>query len=550
MSSVFVVSVDETRRLEAEAVQSGTSLRELMERAGRAVAEAAVREFALSRGASVLVLVGPGNNGGDGLVAGRELARLGFKVALYLWKRPWGPDEEDLFPGGQRIAEVAQAKEDPARDWLVRSAESAMVIVDALLGVGLNRPLEGDIVDIISSLARYWEKVLAIDVPTGIGPDDGAIYGTAVRAAVTVTMGHCKWCHFLFPAAAMRGRLVVADIGLPSPPAGTGSVLAPDIIRSWLPERPADAHKGTFGKVLVVGGSYRYLGAPMLAAEAAMRGGAGLVCVAMPRSAYSANAGRTREVTYLPLPEMEMVVSKAAARVVLEEVASYSAVLLGPGLTTEVEAPSFVRDVLSLTGRAEKPPLGFAPTPRGQPDKKGQLPPTVLDADGLNAVAGLDRWWESLPQKCVITPHVGELARLTGLETSAVVRQRITLAQRLAREWGLTMILKGAYTLVSDDTGRLAVNPYANPVLATAGSGDVLAGLVAGFLAQRMEPFEAAAASVFIHSEAAERFAASVGDRGMLAGDLLALIPEVVRDIVADRVPSKIGFLQVTDGIS
>ncbi len=540
MEAIYVVSVEESRELEDQAVRGGTSIRTLMEEAGRAVARAVANQMGFPNGARVLVLVGPGNNGGDGLVAACELARSGYAVHLYLWKRSWGPEEEGLFPGGRDAATIVQADDDPQRTVLANTAEAASAIVDALLGVGLNRPLEGDIVDIIATIQPHWAKTVAVDVPTGTGPDDGEIYGTAVRAALTVTMGYCKWCHFVFPAAGMRGRLLVADIGLPRPPENTAQVLTPELVAGWLPPRPQDAHKGTFGRAMVVGGSYRFPGAPMLAAHAALRAGAGLVCVAMPRSAYNVNAGRLPEAIYLPLPEMEMVVSSRAAHVLLDEVQRYTGLLLGPGLTTEVEAPQFVREVLGIHGGGEKPPIGFAPPPARREDRTAKLPATVLDADGLNCVAGLGDWWTYLPERCVLTPHPGELSRLTGLETREIQRRRPFLAREISAQWRAVLILKGAYTLVADPSGRLAVNTYANPALATAGSGDVLAGLVVGFLAQGIDPFRAATVATFVHAEAAERLANARGNRGILAGDLAGMIPEVLRDIEAGRVAPKV----------
>jgi NAD(P)H-hydrate epimerase len=236
-----------------------------------------------------------------------------------------------------------------------------------------------------------------------------------------------------------------------------------------------------------------------------------------------------------------MVISSRAARLLLEELDGYASLLLGPGLTTEVEAPAFVLEVLGMPGEAEKPPMGFAaPSVKGSVART-KLPATVLDADGLNAVAGHEGWWRYLPESAVLTPHPGELSRLTGLKAVEIQRRRPFLARELAAKWNAVVIMKGAYTLVSDVSGYLVVNPYALAALATAGSGDVLAGLVAGFLAQGMGPLQAGATAAFVHAEAAERLSAVRGNRGILAGDLLGVIPEVLRDLATGHVVAKVG---------
>jgi len=376
--------------------------------------------------------------------------------------------------------------------------------------------------------------LIAVDGPTGLNYDTGALDPAAIPAEVTVTFAYPKLGHFAFPGAAACGQLVVADIG-------TGPSLAKDIklqvaeaemIRALLPARPADAHKGTFGKAMIVAGSIYYSGAAALAAQAATRVGAGLVTLCLPRTIYSAVASKLTEVTYQPLPDDMGVLNTDAARVLTEKIKGYQALLVGPGLSTEKETVAFVRRLLDVEPPAKKARLGFQVlTAEAEPEKVA-LPPLVVDADALNALAEVEGWAERLPRPSILTPHPGEMARLMRLEDKAALDpDRVGVARQMANEWGHIVILKGAFTVVAHPDGHVVVLPFANPALATAGSGDVLAGAIVGLLAQGLEPFEAALCGAYLHGLAGELARREIGDAGAVAGDVLTRLPAAIRQL-------------------
>jgi NAD(P)H-hydrate epimerase len=304
------------------------------------------------------------------------------------------------------------------------------------------------------------------------------------------------------------------------------------MIRALLPARPADAHKGTFGKAMLVAGSIYYSGAAALAAQAATRVGAGLVTLCLPRSIYGAVASKLTEVTYQPLPDDMGVLNTDAARVLAERIRDYQALLVGPGLSTEKETVAFVRCLLDVEPPAKKARLGFqASTAEAEPARVA-LPPLVVDADALNALAEVDGWAERLPRLSILTPHPGEMARLMRLEDKAALDQdRVGIARERAAEWGHIVILKGAFTVVAHPDGHVVVLPFANPALATAGSGDVLAGAIVGLLAQGLGPFEAAVCGAYLHGLAGEFARREIGDAGAVAGDVLARLPAAIRQL-------------------
>jgi ADP-dependent NAD(P)H-hydrate dehydratase / NAD(P)H-hydrate epimerase len=312
-------------------------------------------------------------------------------------------------------------------------------------------------------------------------------------------------------------------------------------VASWLPPEPPDAHKGTFGSALVVAGSISYTGAAYLAAAAAYRAGAGLVTAAVPAGIHPIVATLVPEATFLALSEDLGVVARPGAKVVRDAWHRYQALLLGPGLTTQRPAAEFVEALLAPaddpsdrqtsaigfgTSRRADPAGAPDPVPVPDPSARARTRPArwVVDADGLNLLAAWPAGRDRLPPESVLTPHPGEMARLVGRSTAEVNADRLGSARKAAEEWGHVVVLKGAFSVVAAPDGRLAVNPFASPALATAGSGDVLAGTITGLLAQGMPAFEAAAAGAFIHALAGDLAAAAVGGRGTTAGDVLANI--------------------------
>ena len=534
---MHLVTSDTMRALEAAADAAGLTYAEMMRRAGERVAGAVTD--VLDDTGNVVVLCGPGNNGGDGLVAADRLAEAGFTISALVWRRA---EDDPLIAALVRHADALVLPSDApgAMDQLSVWLGDADIIVDALLGTGANRPLGGPLADILDAAAAAADEpdgpvVVAVDLPTGLGADDGTLDPHTVPADVTVTFGFPKVGQFTFPGAAAVGELIVDDIGIPEAlgdsveallggAAGGGSagpgrlaVSTAGEVAALLPPRPLDAHKGTFGRALVVAGSASFAGAACLAAEAAYRSGAGLVTVAVPASLQPVVIARLCEATVLPLPEERGVIAPAAATAVRAAWASYDAVLIGPGLTQEPPVQAFFEDLLA----------GLA----GGGDRPGRL---IVDADGLNLVARMAGGPACLPQGTVLTPHPGEMARLTGRPAGEINAGRVAVARAAAASWGHVVVLKGAFTVIAAPDGRVTVNPFANPALATAGTGDVLAGLIAGLSAQGMAAFDAAVAAAHLHGLAGELAGEAIGPRGVLAGDVLARVAEACGVIERD----------------
>jgi NAD(P)H-hydrate epimerase len=288
-----------------------------------------------------------------------------------------------------------------------------------------------------------------------------------------------------------------------------------------------DAHKGTFGKAMVVAGSVNYTGAAYLAAAAAGRVGAGLVTLAAPERLYPVLAAKLTEATYLLLPHAMGVLAPSAVQVLHSHVAGYSALLLGPGLGREKETVRFVHQLLGVATSEHGRAIGFQRREE-PPPRRVDLPPLVVDADALNALSEAKEWWTALPPGTILTPHPGEMGRLMGSDARTVNRDRVAVAAAMAAEWNQVIVLKGAFTVVAAPDGRTTVIPFANPVLATAGTGDVLAGSIVGLLAQGSQPFDAAVCGAYLHGLAGEIVADRVGDAGALAGDLLPALPQAI----------------------
>jgi NAD(P)H-hydrate epimerase len=548
---IKVFSVAEMVSAERAADASGVTYDHMMETAGRAVAEAIVERYPVA-GRVVTILVGPGNNGGDGLVAGRYLAEAGAEVAFYLYKERDPASDHNLAQVQEMGLAVLAAGFDQRFRVLRTRLNISDIVIDALLGTGVDRPIGGGLATLmkqaqagleerreilasqqqrsnLTSIASLRDEnsqltidnsqltIIAVDCPSGLNCDTGGLDPLSIPAGLTVTFAGPKRGHFIFPGAAACGELVVADIGispeLPEVASVKVELATADMARDLLPERPPGGHKGTFGWVLIAAGSSRYWGAPALAGRAAYRAGAGLVALAVPSTIRPALAVGLPEATYPPVAD-EGLVSDAevlggdAARLLLDDMGAYRAMLVGPGLH---EAADFMEALLA--GRGES---GRATAP---------LPPLVVDADGLNLLAEMEDWPERLPAGTVLTPHPGEMARLMGVPLGEVRgRDRVELAIEKAAEWDCVVLLKGAYTVVAGPDGRGAILPFANPALATAGSGDVLSGVIVALLGQGLGSYEAAVLGGYLHGAAGGLAAV---DAGLLASEIADWLPEV-----------------------
>ncbi len=548
MYPIKIITVEQSRYLENRANEGGLSFGEMMENAGLQTARAIRRRLG-TRDGRIVVLVGPGNNGGDGLVAAHYLREMGARVTCYIWKRNVAGDAnfERVETNG---LSVVWAEDDAGFEALRGLLFGADVVVDALLGVGVTRPIGGILREILEVMreaiaerrapgglaetvpnvpARPGPLVVAVDCPTGLDCDTGALDPAAVPADLTVTFAYPKVGLLRFPGAEAVGDIVVADIAIP-PELAAGVPLemaTAELVRDWLPERPRSAHKGTFGRALVVAGSVNYVGAAALAGAGATRVGTGLVTIALPMPIQPAVAANLTEATYLLLPHDLGVIAPGAVKVLQEEMGDYEALLLGPGLTQEKETVAFVHAFLGLEQPERKGRIGFVAGSAAEDSERPEMPRLVVDADGLNALATAHEWWKALPPDTILTPHPGEMARLMGGEATAreIQADREGVARGMAAEWGAVVVLKGACSVVAAPDGRVMVLPFANPGLATAGSGDVLAGAIVGLRAQGMGAFEAAVAGGYLHGLAGELARADLGDMGMVAGDLPLRLP-------------------------
>jgi NAD(P)H-hydrate epimerase len=389
----------------------------------------------------------------------------------------------------------------------------ADLVIDAVLGSGRLRPLEGEIAETFERLKARRAPLFSIDLPTGVDADSGTVDPHASGADVTFALGFSKVGIHTLPGSTYAGVVEVLDIGL-EPNAGdllSIELLTPDWAQSHLPPRPASSNKGTFGRVMVVAGSRNFMGAATLCCIGALRAGAGLVTLAAIDEVRAATASRLPEVTYLPLPEDEGCIAEAAGSVIAREMGRYSALIIGPGLGQEPGPGALVRGLLALPEIAALP--------------------VVVDADALNALARWKGWDREIKARAVLTPHPGELSRLTGESVPDLQGERLEAARRYAKAWNQTLVLKGAHTIISNVTGYALVSPFATATLAAAGTGDVLAGVIAGLIAQGVAAWDAAALGVYLHGAAAESFREAYGESGLLAGELSTGVARVAADL-------------------
>lgn len=544
-----VLSVSEMRALESTADMAGHSYAQMMALAGKGVAEAITDRFQVS-GKEILVLVGPGNNGGDGLIAAGILNQAGAHVTAYLAKERVAEQNKPLSQAQDKGVAVLLASEDQKSSKLLAATARADIIIDALLGTGATLPLRGTVADVLNNVQSGLQLtkkhrlitlnaappreepkpfIVSVDGPSGLDFNSGAASPLTLKAHLSVTFAAPKSGHFQFPGAGYVGELVVADINIPATfdiPGEGLCVATPENISKELPQRPANAHKGTFGKAMIVAGSTAYTGAAILAAKAAVRGGAGLVTLAMPASLHGAAAAALQEATHLPLPHSMGRLDAPGVSVLLEKLEGYTALLIGPGLSNTAETKAFMRCLLGQASRKRSP--GLIPTNVDIPvhDPHQLLPPLVIDADGLNILSEIDNWPSIIPAGSILSPHPGEMARLTGKKKEEIQANRWEIAREYARKWGHVVVLKGAFTIVAAPTGKAALIPFANAGLSTAGTGDVLAGIITALRAQGLEAFKAAVCGAYLHALAGELAKQALSAAGMAASDLITTLPE------------------------
>jgi len=468
---------------DSAAIAGGVSEATLVDRAGGAVARSARRLLGGTYGRRVVIVCGKGNNGADGRVAGQRLTGWGARVDRF--ELP-GRDGGTLDRAG-----------------LSRALERADLAIDAMFGTGFKGSLDGDAAFAAAAMTRAGCPVLAVDIPSGVDGLTGAVQGRAVEALATVCLAGLKPGLVLYPGAALAGDIEVADIGIdPDTPAASLGLTEEADVAGWLPPRPPESHKWSVGGVYVVGGSQGMTGAVMLAARAALRAGAGIVVAGLPGDAAARASGG--EVITRPLPATAGgSLDEDAAKDVLDGIDRFRALVVGPGLGRKAATVAAVR---RLVAEAHVP--------------------LILDADGLNALDGDLDLLAARPAATIITPHAGEYARLAG---EPVGDDRVAAARRLAERAGAVVVLKGSRTVVADPTGRAALNATGGPWLATAGTGDVLSGIVGALAARGLPAFRAAAAGAWLHGRAAD----AAGHDGLVAGDLIDALPTVLSRLAA-----------------
>jgi NAD(P)H-hydrate epimerase len=510
---MHIVTVAEMRELELQAdKQYGLSSSILMKNAGKSAAnifEESLLPYYSINGLEVLFLIGPGNNGGDGLVMADHLEKAGAVIVLYHWK------EHQLIVQGKTIAA------DHAAGELESHLQNASYVVDALLGTGHSRPLPADMRALLARVDRERQQrnslqIVSLDLPTGLNPDTGEVDPGTIVADMTITLACPKLGFFFFPGRNYIGQLSVGDIGLPMELEShlQTEMITGQQVHTLLPERPMNSNKGSFGKVMLFCGSLPYPGSAYLAGVASARVGGGLTTLAVTEKMLSFYASSFHEATFALLPD-ESEASYDRSKALISKLNGYKALLIGPGLGQSANTREVILQVLEFL--------------RAMPE--GQRPPLVIDADGLNNLSALENWWTLLPPNTVITPHPGEMGRLCGgIKVSGGNIERLELAHHKAREWQVNLVLKGACTIVANPQGHTRINWWGTPALATAGTGDVLSGIIAGLLAQGMQPFDAASSSVFLHTAAADLVVNEMhlGQAGLLASDLLTRIPQAI----------------------
>jgi hydroxyethylthiazole kinase-like uncharacterized protein yjeF len=518
-----VATAEVMRRLDQKAIQEfGIPGLVLMENAARSTVSAMFHHFRGLLTQRVGIFAGRGNNGGDALAVARHLLNRGVSCQVYLLT-PEGEVRGDaatnlqiLTRMGAEIFPIANAKE-----WEACQAKAIQndLFVDGIFGTGLKGPVGGIHQKVIEFINALHRPVVAMDIPSGLDADRGRILGTCIRAALTVTFGLAKTGLLLQPGKQVAGKLLVADISIPSAAIEAEPIkdhlIVGDDFSHHLPPRKPDAHKGDFGHLFVLSGSPGKTGAAALLCQAAVRVGTGLVTLGIPESLNPIMEVKMTEAMTEPLPETKdkTLALKARSRI-HELLLKKNALAVGPGLSLNAETARLIRRLVQETDL-----------------------PTVIDADGLSAWVGKMDLIQKTKRKgtVVFTPHPGEMARLLQCPIQQVQRDRIQVARNFAQTHGQVLILKGADSLVATPEGEIFINPTGNPGMATGGMGDVLTGMVGGFLAQGLPPVEAAKLGVFLHGLAGDWVAHRKGERGMAATDLIEEIPRLLQALACKR---------------
>lgn len=503
-----LVNVKTMREVEEQANSTGYTFAEMMQKAGTGLAERIDAAFGAAVERRALGVVGTGNNGGDTLIALAWLARNGWQTAAYLAKQR-STDDPALKVFLESGGKLLLMEQDATFSLLEAALEDATVLLDGLLGTGFQMPLKPELAKLLGHIKSYpaLPHVVAVDCPSGVDCVNGTAAPETIPAELTVCMAAVKQGLLQFPAYPLVGRIEVVDLGLdeklPAWANHCDEVVTDTLAGQLLPDRPLDAHKGIFGTAVLAVGSINYTGAALLSGRAALRSGVGLVRMAVPGALHGVLAGHLPEAVWTILPSELGVISVDAVEVLLSSLEGARALLIGCGWGREDTTIEFLRHLLAAKpGRLFKPAIGFVGGREEAEKRETRLPPLVVDADGLRLLTKVEKWSELLPPGSVLTPHPGEMAELCGLGIEEIQKNRLEVAREFAQKWNAVLVLKGALTVIASPEGAVRVIPVATSALAHAGTGDVLAGLITGFLAQGLSAYDASTLAAWLHAQA------------------------------------------------
>ena len=517
---MYLVTASEMRKMDHLTIESfGIPGIVLMENAGRGATQILFDKFHDLTQKKVAVVAGRGNNGGDGFVIARYLAQKGIDVTVYLLAQSENI-KGDAAANLKLLAPLAiPVIEIPNQN--VFSANKAALVhqnvwVDAILGTGLKSEVKDYFRSVIDFMNQSGKPIFAVDIPSGLDSDTGQPCGTCICAQATATFAFAKTGHMLFPGAKFTGTLEIVDIGIP--PHIVEAVrpwqylLTTERVRAYFNPRPPDAHKGNSGHLLVLAGSPGKTGAAAMTALSAMRMGAGLVTLGIPQSLNPVLEAQVLEVMTCPLPEsVNGMLDESSLDVIRELLPGKKCLAIGPGIGTTADTQNLVHRMIQEC-----------------------TIPMVMDADGLNCLAGNTKLLKDIQAPAVLTPHPGEMARLTDTTPDQIQKDRIACTRDLAEKFKVHVVLKGARTVIAHPDGRVFVNPTGNPGMASGGMGDVLTGMIAGLITQGFSVESATHAGVFLHGAAADALEKTKGPFGFLASDLMTAIPEQIKELMLD----------------
>lgn len=506
-----ILTCDQMRNLEKSAVEHGIGYYELMENAGIAAAKTFAKNFGIKRGDKVVSVCGKGNNGGDGIVAAAYFNEIGIAADIVLIDGEIKTNEAAMA-----LKEAAKSNVPVWRLWLEQEKaeekiKNADYIIDAVYGIGFKGAIKSNIQPIIELINSSRSRVMSMDLPSGIVCDSGRIENGCVRADLTVSFTALKPLHVLYPSMDYCGKTKILNVGIPQRLIASSPYWLETTDRSSarkaIARRTASSNKGTFGTLLSICGSYGMAGAAQLAAKGAYSCGAGLVKNAVTRSVYALNAPAFPEPVYIPLKENKSGrISAENIDMLIKQCNSSTAVLLGCGIGVDDDTRRLVAAIIASCEI-----------------------PMVIDADALNIIAESPDILRHAKAPVIITPHPGEMARLCGISVRQVQHSRKGCAEFFAEKYNVITVLKGAYTVIASSDGKCIINTTGNPGMAKGGSGDVLAGITAGLLAQGAAPFDAACAGAYIHGGAGDICRSRLGEYSMMASDIVAYVPEFLK---------------------